>query len=146
MNVYITTYHRVKNYGAALQSFALQQYLSKLGFPSKLILCKDKKNKRPLTARTFLFLVLKLLFKLIHKKEIKSYNDRYDLFFKENHQTTMEYEDYAQLCMNYPKDGVYISGSDQVFNPNNINPMFFLQFVDKNIKKINFRKIKILRF
>ena len=42
--IYITTHHRVENFGAVLQAYGLQQFLKSMGYENELVLLK-KENK-----------------------------------------------------------------------------------------------------
>lgn len=137
--IYISTHHRVINFGAALQSYALQQYLGSLGYDSELILLKGKKTfKKEINILRVFYKYFQEIYKGIHKREIKQCEKNFNYFFENYHKTTQMYESYEELQKNPPKDGIYLSGSDQVFNPLNNKPHFFLKFGPPEVKRASY--------
>ena len=143
--VYTITFHRANNYGATLQALALQKFLEKNNYETRLIdydnykisdhyriLKKDRSN-----LLKFLIHIVPRLFKI--NFEIKK-EKNFDKFRKQLHMTNY-YSDYSELNIDFPKCDVVICGSDQVWNPsitNGLDSAYFLQFNDRNIKKISY--------
>lgn len=137
--IYITTHHRAINFGAALQSYALQNTLKGMGYDSRLILLQEEKKKmKKIGFKGRILGVLQGLYKVSRKKEIKTGLKNFSFFCEKYHKTTEIYESFEALQKNPPKGDVYISGSDQVFNPVSLNPAFFLQFGEKDVKRISY--------
>ena len=134
----ITTYHNSINFGAALQSYALQQTLTKIGVENKLLLMESKKKKTKYNVKNFVKSRLNGLYNLVHAKKIAVGQKRFLDFFENWHNSTDKYKSFDELLKNPPKADAYISGSDQVFNPISLNPAFFLQFGDKETKRISY--------
>lgn len=135
MKVYISTYHREINYGAALQAFALQDVLKTLGYESELIAFKQLEMKSKIhSVKDF----VNYFYNLLHRKEIQRGYKNYAKFFSTYHKTTKDYEDYEHLLSEPPTDGVYLAGSDQIFNAMSLQPYFFLQFGPPEIKRISY--------
>ena len=143
--IYITTYHDSINYGAALQSYALQNYLKNIGYESKLI--KIKKSVKPwkkrfklikTNASGFIKLIITDVFRFINRKEIEKGEKNFQEFFAKYHNTTNEYNSFEELKLNPPVSDMYISGSDQVFNPLAKKPWFFLEFGGENVRRISY--------
>ncbi len=137
--IYITTHHRAINYGAALQSYALQQALFSMGYNNKLILVDNEPS--PVAPKGFILRMYgyyQKAYRCIHKRKIEKEIGRFKNFFENYHITTEKYDNFEDLQKRPPKDGVYLSGSDQVFNPINIHPHFFLQFGDSHTKRISY--------
>ncbi len=137
--IYIATHHRVINFGAVLQSYALQQYLNSLGYENKLILV-DKKNivRKQKNIPRLIYKKFQNIYKKIYRKDIEKCEKNFNDFFENYHKTTRMYKDYDELKQNPPTDGMYLSGSDQVFNPLNDMPHFFLKFGAPEIKRISY--------
>jgi len=141
MNIGIITFHSAHNYGAMLQTFALQTYLKKeLGINVKVIDFRTEAGiqayeifKRPNTLRQYFNEFLKLL----HYKELKKGYDSFEQFLNNYIETTERYATYQSLIENPPEFDVYISGSDQVFSPKGkeLNA-YYLNFGPKHIKRI----------
>jgi len=143
MRVGILTFHWATNYGAVLQAFCLQQYLSQKGhqvdiinykpsqydFSWRHILCHPKSWGK-------IFLLLKN-----KKKEtlIKDFREKY-LNCTPRYKTAREIELISETYE------VVISGSDQVLNPsfllfgenNSSSKVYWLNFGSKYIKRLGY--------
>lgn len=118
MKIGILTFHWAVNYGAILQTYALQKFLEVKGHEVRII------NYKPKTADLSILYYLKsprrTLSLIKHYKEIKRQKSKdvcLDVFrSKYLHLTTRCYtrEDVAQIVSNYD---ILISGSDQILNP-----------------------------
>ena len=132
--IYIATYHSDINYGAALQSYALQTYLKKLGYDSEFI---DIKYSRKTQAKDLRSCLNGVYNKLNSRAIYEGRKNFYD-FFADNHKVTRVYNGYEDLVNNPPEGRVYISGSDQVFNPYASHPEFFLNYGDRETRRISY--------
>lgn len=135
----ILTMHRVINYGSALQAWATQELLIKLGsiptiidykFPNKIH--RKKRAFRLEFARFILHLFLGFP---QHRKAFKFHK-----FQKKYFHLTKQYNTKEALMQDPPIFDIYLVGSDQVWNPKqNMNDTtFFLDFVPESRKKISF--------
>ena len=134
----ILTMHRVQNYGSALQAYALQEYVSRLGYDVELIdyIFPNGKHKkhRPLKKR-IKSLLFKWVFGLPLLRKSKRFARFYDTYYKcsgqrfDNPESLMQYD--------YPYD-VLMTGSDQVWNPIHIlaDTSFFLPFAHTHTPKV----------
>lgn len=138
MNIGIITFHWAVNYGAILQSFALQTYLQKKGHKVSII------NYVPIGHKKSAF--KSIINPLRAKVELKKYfKDKKLERFRSNHlNLTDEYNTLDSLQKNPPNFDVYISGSDQVWNPyflmkgeyGKYSPTYFLDFGESNVVKL----------
>lgn len=153
MRIGIITIHHSTNYGASLQSWGLYKYLCDEGFECEIIdlhrpvhsdykYSKKYKSYRQINGKTLkqkLWDLYVSIFKrksiyLIEKnKKIKQFNNRIKL--------SRAYKSIDELYANPPQYDVYITGSDQVWNPSQpfcIEP-YFLTFVNNpKAKKISY--------
>ncbi len=133
------TFHRAINYGAVLQTYALQEIINKLGgnctvldYRNELLESKHREMKLS-NCRS-----LKDYIKVILLSS--SYNRKYKLFreFSNNflNLSTPFYhiKELEEIVQVYDK---FITGSDQVWNHNitNTDPAYFLSFVGDGFKK-----------
>lgn len=136
MRVNIITKHSAYNFGAMLQAYALRETVADLGADCSII---DLRQKKPATISSWLSpsgAIRNLAFYL-HKNEILGGHKRFEEFI-EKYKKTEKYDSSWDLRTNIPDADVYISGSDQVWNPLNINDAFFLRFVPENKIKASY--------
>lgn len=138
--VCVTTYCQYNSYGSVLQALGLQNAVSSLGAESFIV--KDEKQRLLQLqdvyskSKGIKSSVLNLHKFLIRKKLLKLYRS-VDEFIQENIRVKY-YDDYEKLSANVPEADVYLSGSDQIWNPLKIMPLFFLDFVPKNARKVSY--------
>lgn len=130
----IITIHSDLNYGAALQAYALNQYLRNRGYQSEII----NYIKIPNHPRVYPF-PINIAYKLMNLPRFK----RYRQFLKAS-VSQRAYHSVDEMMQQF--DGNYdivVSGSDQVWNPtcggliDKLNPVYYLAFADKaKYKKI----------
>lgn len=143
MTIYIITCHRAYNYGAVLQAYALQTYLSSKGFETKIInylppyLRKiSKKYQRNIIAK----IIRKIVYYPDYKKSAKVFNK----FLNEQLVlTSKEFRSFEELetYFNMTKSSLFIAGSDQIWNCNLENgkdESYFLSFVNKESHRISY--------
>lgn len=142
----ITTTFEAINYGAVLQTFALQQVVSDLcpNADVKVV------NYRPLFTSKDLKIVRtqigngikKVLHALVDISAYKIRKNRLNVFkeFRDEYLNLTEFYTEAQLIEKAMPVDCAISGSDQIWNPNITdrvpNPIYFLQFAPENCKKV----------
>jgi hypothetical protein len=148
----IITYHAVANYGAAMQAWALQQYLTKLGHdvflidyrPSHLTSGgsfrwpKDAWSRRANLVIGYLKVMsLKKIF-LGDGGKLK----RFECFHREFFNLSSEvFRTNQALRKNPPQADAYICGSDQIWNASEqfgIDSSYFLDFAPTGVKRISY--------
>lgn len=141
----IITFHRAHNYGAILQTYALQKVLSK-DYDVKIIDYRNEDIEKDYKIFNIDTQNIKSAIKSITSSiiyMIKNINrfKKFDKFIKENLILTDQYNSESELKENYPKLDVYITGSDQVWNYNISGKKidsYTLKFGDKSIKKLSY--------
>jgi hypothetical protein len=156
VKVGIITILRIKNYGAELQAYALQQKLNDAGFDAEIIdylFYKHKDHVSTRMSRGFVRVgvakqIKELLFPIV--EQIKSFpyrtakkrrDEKFDVF----HQTHTQFskdrycsmDDLYNAKLDYD---VYVVGSDQVWNPNcntSLEP-YFLTFAPNSKRKLSY--------
>lgn len=149
MKIKTITCHDVYNYGASLQAYALQTYLTQMGHDVEIIDYKPdylsnhfdiKEISNPLYDRPFikqLYLLAKLPGRLrsLHRKQA------FDRFTHNSLKLTRRYKDVDELNENPPLADVYIAGSDQIWNTlfkNGRDKAFYLDFGKPDVKRISY--------
>lgn len=152
MKVGIITIHKSPNYGACLQSFALYDYVRRLTGSCEIIDLyrpihegyKESKKFLPFRyKKVSLIGKIKNNFKKIvtcNQRKLNFEAERRFLQFYDNIQYSHPYRGIDDLYRNPPVYDVYITGSDQVWNPSQpycIEP-YFLTFASGGVKKISY--------
>lgn len=127
MKAGIITMHKVPNYGSHLQAYALQEAVNDMGYDAELIdykypneyhIARDKDlTKKKLNLFNFIKSVLKspitIFNKIIFARQRKLFNDFEDKFFN----LSCSYNSQEEIKKEKPVYDIYITGSDQVWNP-----------------------------
>ena len=143
MKIGIFTYFQT-NYGAVLQAYALQKYLqNQPGTEVEIIdfttpehleghkICKKQSLKNPVAAIAYYF------FTLIHYRQLKRRVTRTWDFKNKYFNFSRRYSSMKDALENHPKEDIYITGSDQVFNPDGkYVPLYYLGFDKGHGKKV----------
>lgn len=147
MRIGILTFHRAENFGATLQAYALQHYVSQLGYDVRIIdyrcpaieMAYDIFNPRILFSRKNVAISLNIYlnrFKNIKDRIRKKRN--FESFWVSHYQKTSP---TTKICEDMGFDA-YIVGSDQVWNlhlTHGLDNMYFLSFPMKSdAKKISY--------
>lgn len=144
MKIGILTFHRAANYGAVLQAYALQRYLSSFGHdveiidyrcmpieqmhsPNYFLYCKGIKNR-----------CKQLLRSPIKRKKRKLFDDFIERKLNLGTVREIRKEDISQVLKG--EYDAIIVGSDQVWNPylTKGDSTYLLDFVDNDVKKISY--------
>lgn len=143
----ITHWKDLDNYGAALQSFALQRYLRDLGHDA-FVIRYYQKAKTPTLAQKLLYVAMHPMVLFDRKKnkaklsKIPEWNKLRDFDSFRNQNIALSekvYNGFQDLKENYPAADIYITGSDQVWGGslvNDQNRAFFLDFGTDETKRI----------
>lgn len=141
MRIGIVTVFGNPNFGSNLQSYALQTYLKQLGVCCEnIVLFKSKKSQSQIrkilqSIRCVLLMIIspnKYIKYKNHKKRKEVYQKYVDQYIQAGKNIEEVIKEEMQDRPPYDK---YICGSDQIWAPNQYNPVFFLSFCkDKNRK------------
>lgn len=151
MNICIVTWYKSLNYGTCLQAYGLYHFLEKRGY-NCLILdnCKyfsiyNPKDWNIILEKLIKKWKLKAIYKaeknkgdLLRKKYSCEFNKRDKLindfvnrvYILANLKTKSDYKNLVEKC------DVFITGSDQIWNPSHFSREYLLNFVPQNKKKI----------
>lgn len=140
----ILTMHRVQNFGSVLQAYALFHIINSLGYHCEII---DYQYPNPFhknevvqkSTKSFLCRLLQRgLFYVFYRNSIQK--SRFNTFVKKYLTYSHYYRTKDEICKNPPKYDVYLTGSDQVWNPVCMkgDPVFFLAFADQEARKVSY--------
>lgn len=140
----IITIHKINNYGSVFQAYALHKACANLGFKAeiidynfpnafhhsnKYIETSDSQPNEPNW--------IKLLYALDLKKQHKGIRD---FISKYEHLSDKQFNSPLELETDVPQYDVYVTGSDQLWNPRHCNgdPAFMLHFAPEDSLKISY--------
>ena len=134
----IITMHRVLNCGSALQAYALQHKIEQLGFKSELIDYKYPnsyhKSIRRSNKSNFIVRLINDIYTFLNSLYLKStFSHFYKCYFV---LSSRYYKTRNEIKEHPPVYDVYVSGSDQVWNPRYIgkDTTFMLSFTSSDNK------------
>ena len=146
----IITIHGINNFGSLLQSYATQKIVERLGYKPQIINytypneyhLNEIKNKSPYASFNPTFwerIRMGIYNRTIAKKERKTKRELFKRSQKELLHLTKEYPNQQSLKDNPPVFDIYLTGSDQVWNPRYMysDCTFLLDFIT-NVPKIAF--------
>lgn len=148
MKIGIVTWFHHKNYGTILQAYALQKFLKSKGYNCVLV------NYIPINKKTFLEKIKsgnlkhriaskiesrRFKFLESHIKEmILERNRAFENFVTKNIDFTQKAQTSRELFKLNETIDCFICGSDQIWNPENFNGVYYLNFVNEKNKKISY--------
>ena len=153
MKIGIVTILKVNNYGAELQAYATQEALCRMGYDAEIIDYLFYKNsghiadaeskpsyKLPLSVRfkEWAFPKVTALRTMLSGAPKGTRDARFDRFHTENTRMSRTYRSYGELKRAVPEYDVYLSGSDQVWNPftyTSLDP-YFLNFAPPTARRV----------
>lgn len=136
----VVTYCTGSSYGSMFQALGLKQALLELGYESRIIqadrapdtVYKNQIHGRLSLKKAVVFSSRQLVLKKLKRRHqnTKAFLDRYfDIEY---------FDDYQNLCANVKDRKYFLAGSDQIWNPLQLHPEFFLRFVPEGVKKISY--------
>lgn len=145
----IITFASAHNYGALLQAYAMQKYLSNVGIEAHVINYRPKeidnvykiyKIKR---TKSFPLRVIRKTLKIAkmkvkYKWKVEKY-ENFENFINNRLKTTEPYKNLAQIKNAYIDYDILIAGSDQIWNTDltkGFKPAYFLEFGKKDAIRI----------
>jgi len=140
MKIGIITMHRVLNYGSALQAFATQWVLKSLGYDSEIV---DYEYIKPVKVPSWKSKILGSIVFLrdyLRGNPMEKKRKRFQQFYSKHYSLSEKFYTAESIVAAPPVYDVYMSGSDQVWNPrfagNDVN--FMLAFAPDDSPKISF--------
>lgn len=140
MKIGILTFHRAINYGAVLQAFSLCRYLSGMGHVVRIVDYYPKEDEEDfnifrswLSPKGIVYNALVLPYSL----RIKKKKEKFKRFIEHHLSLTPRVYNPEELSRFDSEFDIFITGSDQVFNPVGENSIkaYYLAFA-KNAEKV----------
>ena len=138
MKACLVTFSASYNFGASLQAFALQNKLKELYEEVEILDIRKTAHRKPEYYKGLKGLLLNPVV-FLNKRNINEGNYAFERFSEKYFNLTkINYSDYSILENNPPKASIFISGSDQVFNPKVHSKTYMLDFVGDDSIKASF--------
>lgn len=143
MKIGIVTIHNASNYGAVLQAYALQKVLSNkfdakiINYANPLIMKELQPIRFGLNLRDLYFSFQDILYFSDRRKILKKFQHFFDSYMS----LTPLYTASELMNNSCEPFDVYISGSDQIWNPHItkiVDPIYFCQMAPTIAKKISY--------
>ena len=137
------TMHLPINYGSALQTYALQKTIDKLGYDAKIInyVYPNKIHKESMSIKGLVIKVISIIINAVSLFPNIRQRNKYKSFYKKYYKLTDKQYDSMEDLQTYPPEmDIYMTGSDQVWNSNFVksDTSFLLGFVPVDKPKISF--------
>lgn len=144
MKIGIITLHRVRNYGSALQTYALQEYIEKERLGDVELIDYIYPNSYHRSKRTFKgwlrnFYCVRVRNEYFRKGWKKRL--RFEAFYKQFfHLSAKQYKEINEIMSNPPKYDLYMTGSDQLWNVNTLknDPVMYCEFAPSGTRRVSF--------
>lgn len=128
MKAALITYSRAKNYGGMLQAYALYKYLEDKGYDVEFIdyilprsnIYNPSKFTELQTRQSRLWgknKLMQIIWRIMRFPRIKKDYLNFAEFIEKRAKFTEKYFTYEALVSNPPSADIYITGSDQIWNP-----------------------------
>lgn len=135
--------HKPLSYGSALQTYALQKKVSDLGYNAEIIDYKypnEAHKKKVNLLRHWIEETVSFVINIFLGFPNMKKRSNFNCFYKEYYRLSPFYPTEKTLKDNPPKYDIYMSGSDQVWNPNFIleDRTFLLSFVKDNSIRVSY--------
>lgn len=135
MKACVVTLCTWKSFGSVLQALGLKTALSSIGWDSVALRIGEDAPRflhKPKTLKQ----LIRFPHDILKLSQRKKAFEKGRAFIKRN-LDTVSYPDYAALCREPLSADAYIAGSDQIWNPRTMDPLFFIDFI-KDTDKISY--------
>ncbi|MGE4588694.1 MAG: polysaccharide pyruvyl transferase family protein [Acidaminococcaceae bacterium] len=131
----ILTWHYLENNGSALQAYALQQTINSLGYEAVIInyCCSNSisRLRKILKKNKFILMVKRKIFNSTRQNRFYDFQNN----FLNMSQLFFSYHELSNINDFYD---AFLCGSDQIWSPNLLDPVYCLNFVKDNKLKISY--------
>lgn len=116
--------------GSILQAYGMTRILSECGYEGELWLEIPKEYQKPV-GQNRLKVMARDAMEALNKSRLEAGRQKREHFIRAHMAARYlaEEEDYRRAAQECP-DAVFLAGSDQVWDPDRLNPVFFLSFVE----------------
>lgn len=141
-NIKTITFHNAYNYGAMLQTYALQNKIKNLGYETEVIDFLSEELTKEYKVKLFNFSngIKSFISSLTSYSVRKKRAEIFEKFLKEKIKLTEKrYFTIEDLKKDNESFEICITGSDQVWNPAIVySPVYFLDFGNEKMKRISY--------
>ncbi len=118
MKTGLITFYHIHHYGAFLQAYATQQAVEDLGSDCEIINYYVNQNNDLFQKPGSVHAAASDVHTALHYRALRARYDRFEAMTRDHlHITKHRYESFEELKQDCPVYDVYLSGSDQIWNP-----------------------------
>ncbi len=130
MKVGILTFHRAINYGAVLQAYALNKKINYMGADCEIVDYRNPHIENMYHKLKFKGSLRRKVSLVVNYRNIRKKTAKFSAFVEKNINKSPIYKTISKLKENEYRYDMFISGSDQVWNPDctEFDKAFFLDF------------------
>ena len=139
-NINVVTYCTGSSYGSMFQALGLKQALLDLGYESCILQAEhepDKVYRNQIHGGFSLKKAVIFISRQLILKKLKTRHRNTNAFL-DQYLDVEYFGDYQTLCENVRDRKCFLAGSDQIWNPLQLKPEFFLRFVPEGVKKVSY--------
>jgi len=130
----ILTWHYYPNFGSALQAYALQRSVQSLGYDTEIVNYRDKKYGQYSQAKQFLQACLHQMLSDMFPRFRYPFQHFQQRYLKET-RLVQDQGELEAVCRGFD---CIVCGSDQIWAPNVLNPMYLLCAVPAGVRKVSY--------
>ena len=142
----IITFHKAHNYGASLQAYALKTILEREGNSVEFIdyfpeMMQKQYNVMKINKKNIFTMIKSFISSIVYFNKNKKRYNNFNTFINKNFNLTNKYDSIEAIKKNPPQEDVYITGSDQVWNPDitkGLSDVYTLNFGKNDITRISY--------
>lgn len=135
--VYLSTYCTEESYGSVLQALGLAKALERMGCSVAVLRLGERRERFEIRRRGGLGGRAVMLQQRMILPQLNSKFRRCGDFIH-SHLDVRYFPDDAALRKSVDPEAIYIAGSDQIWNPRKLEPMFFLDFLPPEHPKYSY--------
>lgn len=135
--ILVMTYCTWTSIGSMLQALGLRKALLENNYDSVIWLQKGENDFQTIKINSVKRFLIRIHQLVIRKRRLSAFKKRNNFINENLNIEYIEFENEYKKRVNKESFECVLAGSDQIWNPINMNPLFFLDFVE-NRKKISY--------
>ena len=127
----LVTWHYYSNFGSALQAYALQETIKKMGYPVEIINYRNPKFGKVNKTKE----LAKRMLQKVSGRNLCGYFRSFQYKYFRQTRLVQDKDALPELAQRFD---IFVCGSDQIWAPNAFNSVYMLDFVPAGKKKLSY--------